>query len=398
LDLSAIVDSYEEERGCPPYDPVMMTALLLYAYCQGVYSSRRIAMACEQQLDFMAVTAMNRPDFRTISDFRKRHLAALSELFVQVLGLCMNAGLVKLGHVALDGTKLKANASKHKAMSYGRMEQVQRQLLGEVASWFNQAADAAEDEELGGERRGDELPGWVANKLHRLKKIGEAKAALEAKARAKAQAEQSQSQDQPSGEAASGTPAARPADQVQRNFTDPDSRIMEGAEGFVQTYNAQAAVDADSQVIVAQMLTNQPTDVNLLGPMLEQVEANTGHHAQEYSADAGYCSESNLTKIERLRVNAYIATGRLLHGQANATADRGQNGGPLRAAMWRKLRQGGLRSRYRLRKQTVEPVFGVIKQARGFRQFLLRGLAKVKAEWSMVCTAHDLCKLATVSG
>ena len=189
LDLSAVLDTYSEERGYPPYHPVMMVALLLYAYCQGVYSSRRIAQACEQRLDFMAVTALQQPDFRTISDFRKRHLKALGALFGQVLVLCEQAGLVKLGHVALDGTKLKANASKHKAMSYGRMKQREKELADEVAKWLEQAAatDASEDDALGVERRGDELPDWVKSKQKRLEKMREAMAALEAEAAAQAQ-------------------------------------------------------------------------------------------------------------------------------------------------------------------------------------------------------------------
>jgi transposase len=390
LDLSAITAEYREERGFPPYHPEMMTALLLYAYCQGVYSSRRIAKACEQRVDFMAVTAMNRPDFRTISDFRKRHLAALGQLFVQVLKLCARAGLVKLGHVALDGTKLKAKASRHKAMSYKRMQESEARLAAEVASWLEQAeaTDAAEDEQYGEGRRGDELPDWVANKQRRLEKIREAKAALEAEARAKA-AERTGA----SGEAA----PKPPADKAQRNFTDPDSRIMKVAGGFDQAYNAQAAVDADSQVIVAQQLTNHGADAQHLPAMLGQIKANTGRQAAEVSADAGYCSETNLREATRRHISAYIATGRQRHGQAHATGERQPPTGPRTAAMWRKLRRGGWRSRYRLRKQTVEPVFGLIKQARGFRQLLLRGLTKVQGEWALLCTAHNLLKLAAAA-
>ena len=356
-----------------------------------------IALGCEERVDFMAVTALNQPDFRTISDFRKRHLKALSGLFVQVLKLCIKAGLVKLGHVSLDGTKVKANASKHKAMSYVRMKEQEPLLAAEVAQWLKQAeeVDAAEDEEFGTERRGDEMPQWVANKQRRLEKIREAKAALEAEARAKAPAERDQ--DQHSGHDGGGPPAAVTADGAQRNFTDPDSRIMKSsAEGFVQAYNGQAAVDAHRHVIVAQVLTNQPTDFNHLKPILEQIKATTERQAKEFSADAGYCSEQNLAELNRHHINAYIATGRQLHGQAHATARRPPKGS-RRAAMWRKLRQGGWRSRYRLRKCLPEPVFGVIKQARGFRQFLLRGLEKVQGEWAMVCTAHNLRKLAQVS-
>jgi transposase len=388
LDLSAIVAVYDDERGQPPYHPVMMTALLLYAYCQGVYASRRIAQSCEQRLDFMAVTALAQPDFRTISDFRKRHLAALSGLFTQVLKLCAQAGLVKLGHVALDGTKIKANASKHKAMSYGRMKQAEAALAAEVAGWLERAAaaDVADDVALGADQRGDELPAWVQAKQERLAKIRAAKAALEAEAAAAAQPRGDD--DHPPD-----APSPAPPDKAQQNFTDPESRIMKGHDGFVQAYNAQAAVDAASQVIVAQLLTNQAADAPHFEPLVAQIKANTGRQAAEVSADAGYCSEHNLRVAQQRHIRAYIATGRQRHGQASATHDR-RSRSPLIAAMRRRLRRGGWRSRYRLRKHTVEPVFGITKHARGFRQFLLRGVTKVTGEWSLLCTTHNLRKLA----
>lgn len=391
LDLSAIVAVYDDERGQPPYHPVMMTALLLYAYCQGVYASRRIAQGCAQRLDFMAVTALAQPDFRTISDFRKRHLAALSGLFTQVLKLCAQAGLVKLGHVALDGTKIKANASKHKAMSYGRMKQAEAALAAEVAGWLERAAtaDAADDAAFGADQRGDELPAWVQEKQARLAKIRAAKAALEADA---AHTAQERGDDEPPPDA----PPPAPADKVQRNFTDPDSRIMKGHDGFVQAYNAQAAVDAASQVIVAQLLTNQAADAPHFEPLVAQIKTNTGRQAAEVSADAGYCSEHNLRVAQQRHIRAYIATGRQRHGRASAThAGRGLRS-PLIAAMRRRLRRGGWRSRYRLRKHTVEPVFGITKHARGFRQFLLRGVTNATGEWSLLCTTHNLRKLAAV--
>src|SRR5882724_4086932 len=270
LDLSQIVETYDEERGYPPYHPMMMTALLLYAYSQGVYSSRRIAQACEQRLDFMAVTAMSRPDFRTISEFRRRHLKALAGLFQQVLALCSKAGLVKLGHVALDGTKVRANASKHKAMSYKRMKELEPVLAAEVRKWLDRAdrEDAAEDEQFGAGRRGEELPQWVADKAQRLEKIREAKAALQAEAREAADSKE-RGDDEDRGP--KGSPRT-PADKAQRNFTDPESRIMKVSGGFEQCYNAQAAVDADSHVIVAQMVTNQPTDTRHLPAMVEQIK------------------------------------------------------------------------------------------------------------------------------
>jgi transposase len=393
LDLSAILDCYSEERGYPPYHPVMMTALILYANCQGIYSSRRIAKACQERVDFMAVTGMQRPDFRTISDFRKRHLAALMGLFVQVLRLCQKAGLVKLGHVALDGTKIKANASKHKAMSYKRMKKAQAELAAIVSGWFKQAqaADAREDQEYGAERSNEELPDWVRDKERRLKTIGEARARLEAEAQAAEKAEEKKTGGP--GRPSNNEPGT-PKDSAQSNFTDRESRIMKSHDGFIQGYNAQAAVDADSQVIVAQTLTNNASDQQQLLPMVAQIKQNTKRQARELSADAGYCSQDNLKELRRRHINGYIATGRQKHGQAAVLGERKAKRGTYVYAMWQKLRLGGHRSRYRLRKQTVEPVFGQIKQARGFRQFLLRGVQKVAGEWSLLCTAHNLLKLA----
>ena len=386
LDLREIMSSYKEDRGYPPYHPGMMVALLLYAYSQGVYSSRRIARGCEERLDFGAVTGLQYPDFRTISDFRKRHLKALSGLFLQVLKLCQSAGLVKLGHVALDGTRMKANASKHKAMSYARMKQAEKTLAAEVEGWLSQAAqaDAAEDRQLGADKRGDELPDWVANKQARLDKIRAAKAALEAEAAATA------SDGSNSGDGRS--PPTVPDDR-QRNFTDAESRIIKTKDGFIQGYNAQAAVDSHAQIIVAQGLTNQGNDQAQLVPMVKAVRINTGRNPDELSADAGYCSATNLRDLARRRIKAYVATGRQRHGTAAAVADRKYRPGIV-ARMATKLKRGGHRSRYRLRKHVVEPVFGHIKQARGFRQFLLRGIDKVSAEWAMLCTVHNLLKLA----
>jgi len=380
LDLSAILGEYQEERGYPPYHPAMMTALLLYSYCQGVYSSRRIAQACEQRVDFMAVRAMQHPDFRTISLFRKRHLKALGGLFGQVLRLCAEAGLVKLGHVALDGTKMPVNASKHKAMSYGRMKQRAKEYADQVAAWLEQAdsVDAAEDDAFGEQCRGDELPQWVKNKQARLEKMREAMAALEA------EAAQEPAEPKP--------PPKLPEDKAQRNFTDPESRMMKTSDGFEQAYNAQAAVDADSQVIVAEGLRNVGNDKQQLAAMLEQMQQNTDRMPKELSADNGYCSEANLETLEQLDIRGYIATGRQKHGTASASSDGA--GGRCTRAMSRRLKLGAYRSRYRLRKQTVEPVFGQIKGARGFRQFLLRGLEKVSEEWRLLCLAHNLLKLA----
>jgi IS5 family transposase len=375
----------------------MMTALLLYAYSQGIYSSRRIDRACHERIDFMAVTGLSYPDFRTISDFRKRHLKALSGLFVQVLGLCRKAGLVKLGHVALDGTKIKANASKHKAMSYGRMAGAEEQLAAEVTQWMKKAAaqDAAEDRRHGRDRRGDELPDWVANKERRLAKIREAKTALEAEAQAVVSGEdqgRNSAAPAPSGRKRA-PPSGVPEAKAQRNFTDPESRIMKTKDGFIQGYNAQAAVDAEHQIIVCCDLTNQGTDCPHLLPLVDQIKANTEALPKQVSADAGYASDDNLKGLEERQIDGFVAAGRHKHGTPAPAAGKAKEGSRL-AAMAQKIAEHGYDSPYRLRKQTVEPVFGQIKQARGFRQFLLRGLEKVKEEWVLVCTVHNLLKLA----
>jgi transposase len=406
LDLSAMSGSYRSGLGQPPFDPRMMTALLLHGYASGLYSSRRIARAAVERADFMMIVAGDPPDFRTISEFRRRHLKALAALFVQVLKLAEKAGLVKLGHVALDGTKIKANASKHKAMSYDRMKKREAELEAEVDRWLKaaEAADAQEDK-LYGDKRGDEMPDWVADKEKRLQKIREAKAALEAEAKAAAEAEiqaraEAEGRRRAEGRKKTGKPPAppkaEPGGKAQRNFTDPESRILKTKDGYIQGYNAQAAVDGDHQIIVAQTLTNSSSDQAQLAPLLNVTRANLGRNPDEVSADAGYCSDANLRTIKRRRIEGYIATGRQKHGTKSATAKK-TTPGSLIARMSTKLKRAGYRSRYRLRKQIVEPVFGQIKQARGFRQFLLRGIEKVSAEWALICTAHNLVKLATAA-
>jgi len=390
LELGAILSTYEEPRGYPPFHPGMMTALLLYSYAQGVYSSRRIAKACEERVDVMAVTGLARPDFRTINEFRKRHLAALADLFVQVLALCRQAGLVKLGHVALDGSKIKANASKHKAMSYGRMVKAEAELAAEVDGWLKaaEAQDRVEDAEHGAGSRGDELPAWVADKAQRLAKIRAAKAALEAEAKAAAEAKDAAPKRDRGGRKPQHPPG-QPKPQAQRNFTDADSCIMVGKDGFIQAYNAQIAVDAKAQIILAHRLAGTPSDQAAVVPLVDAVKAHAGARPREVSADAGFCSEATLAAMAERRIKAYVATGRA----KDPAGGEAQRRGPLVAAMRDKLRRAGRRSRYRLRKQVVEPVFGQIKQARGFRQFLLRGRDKVALEWALLCTAHNLAKL-----
>src|SRR5712671_4516433 len=412
LDLVEITGTYGSERGQPPYDPTMMTALLLYSYSCGIYSSRRIAKACRERVDFMSIVALDPPDFRTISDFRKRHLKALSKLFLQILRLCEKAGLVKLGHVALDGTKIKANASKHKAMSYARMEDRAAELEAEVAKWLSsaEAADAAEDQLHGRDRSGDEMPDWVADKQRRAEKIRAAKAELEAEAKAAAEAKlkaedeaarKREAEGRRNGGRQAAPPSTAPDAKAQKNFTDPQSRIMKSKDGFVQAYNAQAAVDAEAQIIVAQDVTQSAVDCGQLVPMTDAIEANLGRKPAQLSADAGYCSQANLAGLEARNIDGYVATGRARDAVAGkvevpaAPPSTQPAGSPTRVeAMRAKIKAGGHASPYRLRKQLPEPVFGQIKQARGFRQFLMRGIDKVRAEWAIVCTAHNLLKLA----
>jgi transposase len=399
LDLSAIIAVYGAEQGQPPYHPGMLVALLLYGYSSGIYSSRQLARACEERVDMMAVTGLNRPDFRTISDFRKRHLAALSGLFVQVLRLCRAAGLVRLGHVAVDGTKLRASASKHKAMSYQQMLRQEAKLAAEVQAWLDRAAaaDAAEDGMHGADRHGDDMPDWVADKQRRLERIRAARAQLEAEAKAGPDASDPDGPGPSSGMQERGarkpTPAASPPAKAQRNFTDPDSRIMPSGGGFIAGYNGQIAVDAAHQVIVAQRLATTPADFAALVPLVEQIQSHLGRKPREVSADTGFATEANLAAMAERRVGAYLCPGRLRHGSTDPTAGRVLKRKPLMQAMAETIRRAGRRSRYRLRKQVVEPVFGQIKQARRFRQFLLRRLQNVRGEWAMLCTAHNLLKL-----
>ena len=394
LDLSAILDAYQGTRGQPPYHPVMMTALLLYAYSVGVYSSRKIARSCQERVDFMVVTALEKPDFRTVNDFRKRHLGALEDLFGQVLRLCDRAGLVKLGHVAFDGTKVQANASKHKAMSYERMCAEEKRIKGIVSEWLRRAeeADAEEDECYGADKSGDEMPEWMKSKAKRLAKIREAKAALEREA----QEEAERFKDLP---AKTIPPAKRevkkggkPPASAQRNFTDPDSRIMRDRGAYMQGYNCQAAVDSRAQVIVARGVVAAQQDQQELIGMLDQVRSNLGRQAREVSADAGYCNEGNLRELCRRRIRGFVATGKHKHSQSGPVSGRRWQGRFTRA-MAERIARGGRRTRYRLRKQVIEPVFGQIKECMGFRRFLLRGIEKVRGEWSLVCTAHNLRKL-----
>lgn len=390
LDLSAITTVYEdEERGYPPYHPVMLTKVLVYAYCVGVFSSRRIQRRLVEDVGFRVLAAGNEPDFRTVADFRKRHLAALKGFFEQVLRLARELGAPRVGRVALDGSKVKANASKHKAMSYGRMREKQQQLREEVKELLAQAeaADAAEDAEYGPDRRGDELPAELQRRESRLKRIREAKRVLEARAKEEA--------------AAKGQPvdSAKPDSKAQYNFTDPESRIMKGPDGFVQAYNVQVAVD-DLQLIVGQAVTQETNDKQQLMPMMTTIEQQSGDTPTQLLADAGYCSDENLAAIAGTPIDAYISTRKQKHGERPGPCPRG----PLpRTAtrvdrMSRKLHTKAGAAVYAARKAIVEPVIGQIKHARGFRQFLLRGLEKVQGEWSLVCTTHNILKLYRLCG
>ncbi len=390
LDMSEVTARYERERrGGPPYHPRMMVKALLYGYCVGVASSRRIAQRLHEDIAFRVLAANNTPDFRTISDFRKDNLDALSGLFIQVLALCQQAGLVKLGHVALDGTKVKANASKHKAMSYGRMKEREAQLAAEVAELLQQAreADDEEDRRYGKDKRGDELPEELAFREGRLEKIREAMAALEAEAQAAAE----------QAEAEGGKRPGVPDYKAQRNFTDTESRIIPapGGKDFLQGYNCQAVVDSAHQVIVAARATNQTSDKQQAVAMMEETIDNVGAVPREVSADAGYYSAKAVDELYALGVDPFVAPEQTRHGRVVPPAPRGRIPSHLspRDRMRRKLQTRRGRQRYALRMQTVEPVFGQIKQGRGFRQFLLRGLEKVNGEWSLICTGHNLLKL-----
>ena len=390
LDLSEITARYEQERrGGPPYHPRMMVKVLLYAYCIGAPSSRRIAARLHEDIAFRVLAANNTPDFRTVSDFRKDHLTALSGLFLQVLMLCQREGLVKLGHVALDGTKVRANASKHKAMSYKRMKEKEAQLQGEVDELLRRAqeTDEAEDRRYGKDRRGDELPEELAFREGRLEKIREAMAALEAEAQAQAEPAAADGKEHPGA----------PEDKAQRNFTDPQSRIMPGPGGrnFLQAYNCQAVVDHEHQVIIAARATNQASDKRQAVAMLEEAIANLGAVPKEMSADAGYYSAPAVADLQELGIDPFIAPEKTRHGYRPPPAPKGRipKARSPRDRMRRKLQTKRGRKRYALRMATVEPVFGQIKQGRGFRQFLLRGLEKVNGEWSLICTGHNLLKL-----
>src|SRR5213594_1515676 len=417
LDLTEFYASYEEKdgRGQAAYHPVMMVRLLIYGYCIGVVSSRQIEKRTYEDVAFRYLSADEHPDHTTINEFRKRHLKALAGLFLQALQLCQSAGLVKMGHVALDGTKKQANASKHKAMSYGRMGEAEEKLKAQIQELLEraEAVDAAEDEKEG-QGQIDKLPKELARRESRLKKIQEAKASLEAEARQKAEQEKAaaeariaarKQQEEQTGKKRGGRPPqvpdpeqAKPEDKAQRNFTDPDSRIMpDGAHkgSFVQAYNAQIAVDAEAQIIVAAEVTQEANDKQQLAPMLEQVQQNTGVKPVASSEDAGYWSPEQVADKRVAGIDLHVATGRDKHGIAEETAPSTDATTEATALnqMKQKLQTEAGRAIYKMRKAIVEPVFGQIKECRNFRRFSLRGLENVRAEWKLVCLTHNILKL-----
>jgi transposase len=386
LDLSSIESVYgQEERGQPPYHPRMMTKILLYAYCVGVFSSRKMQKRLVEDVAFRVLAAGNQPDFRTLSDFRKLHLKALEELFQQVLRITLAAGTMKLGRVALDGSKVQANASKHKAMSYARMTDTEKRLRAQVRRLLEQAEaiDEEEDVRYGRNCRGAELPAELARRETRIQKIREAKRALEERARAEAQ-----SKGQPAEE-------AQPKAKDQFNFTDPESRIMKGPDRFLQAYNTQIAVEPDFQLIVGQTVTPAENDKQQMEPLVETIRQQSGQKPKEVVADSGYCSEKNLQYLAQERIEGFVATEKHKHGYPLEPCPRGPlpRGATAVEQMQRKLATKVGAAVYATRKVIVEPVFGQIKQVRGFRQFLLRGLAKVRGEWALVCLTHNILKL-----
>lgn len=406
MDLSAIENVYEKHlRGNPPYHPTMMVKLLFYSYCTGVVSSRKIAIKIVEDVAFRVLAAGSVPGFRTISDFRKLHLSALKGLFTQVLVLCEKAGMVKLGHVSLDGTKLKANASKHKAMSYGRMKEESARLESEIAKLLESAqlVDEAEDKELGEDIRGDELPIELSFRKSRLAKIRQAMDELEAEAKAEmpkiqVDLESGESQDKPvtkkSGQSKK-EPTGMPDDKAQKNFTDPESKIMMSADkSFIQAYNAQAAVDSEYQVIVATMLTNNGSDSPHTAAVVDKIEETFGRLPEEMSLDAGYYSEKNVKYLESKKIDTYMPPCRLKHREYhNAVAEEITEASSIKDRMKSKVLTEQGRKKYGLRKETVEPVFGQIKECRGFRRFSMRGVEKCEGEWDLVCATHNLLKL-----
>jgi transposase len=416
LELRRFYAPYEHEtRGAPPFDPAMMVCLLLYAYCVGVFSSRKIALACERNLAFLAIVGQDRPDFRTISDFRKLHLAAFKDVFVQVVRLAAETGLVKLGNVATDGTKIQGNASRHKAMSYGYMQKEVERLREDIEALVTQAYQQDEAEEaVLGSRRGDELPAELARREDRLARIEAAMRRVEVQAKAEAEAERQRraaadAERQRTGKTRRGTTPQpvedTPDDKAQSNFTDPELPIMRtNNKGWDYCGNAQASVDGACQIILACDVTDASNDKQQAEPVAQATLANLAQAGIERPKDAsgilqaipatldnGYDSEAAVAALETLGFDPYIATGRQKHHAPEAEASDVPATAQERMAA--KVRTPEGKALYARRKVIVEPVFGQIKEARGFRRFLLRGLATIRGEWRLVCLTHNLLKI-----
>jgi len=415
LDLSDLFAGYEHEtdRGNLAYHPAMMLKVLLYGYCVGVMSSRKIEKACWDDIAFRVLSADQHPEFNSIARFRKRHLKALSNLFKQVLKLAQQAGLVKLGVVALDGTKIKANASKHKAMSYERMVESEKRLEKEIAEILNraQAVDKDEDLRYGADKLGDELPQELARCETRLATIQKAKAALEEEAWLLAEAERKERLKKEknkknnggrppkgnSGATKQTDKTAVPDPKAQRNFTDPESRIMwnTNTKSFEQSYNVQAVVDSEAQMIVAASVTQEGNDKQQLVPMVRELRRNIKEDPETILADSGYCSDKNLTNKSLEGIELLIPPNREKHGKSVPITPKGRIPKNLSVTerMKRKLQTVKAKALYKRRKSIVEPVFGQIKHAGGFRQFLLRGIQNVSHEWELICLTHNIKKM-----
>jgi transposase len=417
LDLSPIYADYEQERGYPPYDPRLLLKLLLYGYANGVVSSRKLERASYDDVAARMLCADQHPDYRSIARFRARHLEALGELFLQALRLCRQAGLVGLGTLALDGTKLRANASRHKAMSYERMLKAEAQLEAEIAAIRANvrallaeagAVDAAEDERYGAGCRGDELPAELQRREQRLQRIREAKRALqrEAAERERARRAELEAEGKRPRRPRDGRDPFRPKPEAQRNFTDPQSRIMKTSDGaYHQCYNGQALVDASAQVIVACDVSDESPDARLLKPALDELAANLAAIGAELpagvtlAADAGYFSEDNLRSTSEHGLDPHIATGRLRHCEP-PPAPRGPiaKSATAKQRMARKLRTKRGRAVYARRKTIAEPVFGQIDTVQNGRRLLLRGKPAARAQWRLQCAVHNLLKLHRAGG
>ncbi len=395
MDLSGFYRRYEGDgRRNRPFDPRMMVKVLLYGYATGTFSSRKLAKKLEEDVAFRVLGAGNFPAHRTICEFRQRHLQEFRELFVELVRIAREAGMIRLGTVAVDGAKVKANASKRKAMSYKRMKEEDERLRREIEQLTQEASrvDAEEDRIYGEDRRGDELPEELRRREDRLAKIEAAMKRLKER-----QAEEDRQKGRHEGDDRKSPRGGRkfkrefgePKEKAQDNFTDPDSRIMMSKGSFEQCYNTQIAVDEGSQLIVATGMTQSAGDNPQLPKLVDRTEKNTKGRPKQLLADAGYRDEANFLVLEKQGIDAYIALGR-------EDKKAAQEPTPELAASWRmqeKLKTEAGRAQYKRRKAIVEPVFGWVKQVLGFRRFSLRGIDKVTGEWDLVCLAVNLKRM-----